>query len=686
MILVLEGGLYYYVMNPSDVKTKNEVTQYSFYSTVNSNKEFFTNQEIKQADKARDAMRSIACPGINSYKSYVANNLLKNPSFTVDDINQAETIYGPAIPLLQSKMTRPTPPVPQLHKRVPLPLLVSKHHSAVDLAIDFFWVHGLIFLHTKSRKLNFCMASLVSSRSFAQIMQNLKLVFNVYKIRGFKIRSVTGDDEFDIQELHPAVAEAGTAEAPAVLNIVGAGAHVGFIEEDIRVIKERARCITCALPFTFYPKIMIRFLIKWILRNLNAFPSKNSVSDSMGPSMIVCGTPHIDLSVPLLPFGTFVMAFLKSDNTNEEHSTPAIALCPSNEHGGHHFMNIATGAKIHAFYWKELPISDEMVEAVNKIGRDQGIPSFNDKILRFSWKPNHPIIDADLNNDDELIEANNEDNNNDDDDQNDVVLPINDELQMHHGEPVLFDDQYNININDPEAFLYENQDDEENEETHNNGVNETPINDEDDDSSYHTVASSLDDNLSDYIDKSSTSSEEASVNENDTSFSDGSDKDKDISFSDVSEAFPSDDSRANMDNDENSTTAQQNPPRRTARPGAGSGVSRIVMTQKGKSHQEEKKSQYMQFQNPEHDKSYVKEKCKINKMDTIAEDIYGPTIQMDVPRPQSHFEVIERQFYQCVQEANEENQVLDASNLLRIAHEIMFVHLSCFKQISQNRL
>lgn len=206
---------------------------------------------------------------------------------------------------------------------------------------------------------------------------------------------MTGDDEFDIAELHDKVATGGTPNAPTVLNIVGEGAHVGFIEEDIRVIKERARCTNCALPFTCYPKIMICFLIKWVLRNLNAFPSKNSISDTMGPSMLVCGTPHIDLSVPLLAFGTFVMAFTKSDNSNKEQSTPAIALCPSNEHGGNHFMNIATGAKIHAFHWKELPISDEMVAAVNKLGQDQGIPTFADCILRFEWQPNHPIIDID---------------------------------------------------------------------------------------------------------------------------------------------------------------------------------------------------------------------------------------------------------------------------------------------------
>ena len=99
------GGLYYYIMNPTEDnnmedKTKHDVTQYSLYSTVNSAKEYFTDAEIKLADKARDTMHSIAWPGIGAYKSYLPNNLICNPPFTVDDINRAEKIYGPAVNLL----------------------------------------------------------------------------------------------------------------------------------------------------------------------------------------------------------------------------------------------------------------------------------------------------------------------------------------------------------------------------------------------------------------------------------------------------------------------------------------------------------------------------------------------------------------------------------------------------------
>lgn len=278
---------------------------------MNSNKEFFTHEEMPLADKDRSIQRAIGWPGDPSYKHYITGNLVRNSPITGDDAKRAEVIYGPQLPILQGKMIRPTPPIPQLHPRVALPAPIKLNHKWIDMAIDFFLINGVTFLHTKSRKLNFRTASVVSSWSCAQILQNLKLIFQMYQVRGFKIQSIDGDDEFDIEELHnffPRV----------TFNIVAANAHIGFIEESICVIKEQVRCTTYSLPFTCYPKIMIRYIVKWILRNLNAFPSKNGISETMSPAMLVHGQPQLDLSVPMLAYGTFIMTFTQSDNTQME--------------------------------------------------------------------------------------------------------------------------------------------------------------------------------------------------------------------------------------------------------------------------------------------------------------------------------------------------------------------------------
>ena len=136
---------------------------------------------------------------------------------------------------------------------------------------------------------------------------------------------------------------------------------------------------------------MTRHLLRNVIRTLNAFPSTNSVSDHYGPSTIVRGTPPIDLSVKSITFGSYAMVFYGSDNTLRQRSVPGIALSPSNERGGHYFMNLLTGWRLHAFIWKELPITTDVIAAVEKLGADQNQPVMNDRVPLFEWAPGHPI-------------------------------------------------------------------------------------------------------------------------------------------------------------------------------------------------------------------------------------------------------------------------------------------------------
>ena len=68
------------------------------------------------------------------------------------------------------------------------------------------------------------------------IMKAVKL----YKIRDLLVNNIHADNEFECcrDEL-----------SPIVLDIAGAGMHVGEVERSIRTVKERVRCTTHNLPF-----------------------------------------------------------------------------------------------------------------------------------------------------------------------------------------------------------------------------------------------------------------------------------------------------------------------------------------------------------------------------------------------------------------------------------------------------
>jgi hypothetical protein len=161
-------------------------------------------------------------PSTSDFKSYVSNNCIRNSPVTLDDINRADIIYGPAKPLLAGKMVRTQPKGHQI-ERVPLPLVISTHHKELQLYFDFFYVNGYLFLATKTSKVNFITATPMKSRSTNAIIEALSNIINMYKSRGFTITIIHGDNEFNIRDLM-------TSLQPALVTIYGRNEHVGVIE------------------------------------------------------------------------------------------------------------------------------------------------------------------------------------------------------------------------------------------------------------------------------------------------------------------------------------------------------------------------------------------------------------------------------------------------------------------------
>ena len=68
-------------------KLVETVTPYSFLSTVESNKQYYTRQEIKGAELARNTQQAIEWPGTGKYRNIIKKNLIQYSGITIDDIN-----------------------------------------------------------------------------------------------------------------------------------------------------------------------------------------------------------------------------------------------------------------------------------------------------------------------------------------------------------------------------------------------------------------------------------------------------------------------------------------------------------------------------------------------------------------------------------------------------------------------
>ena len=394
-----KNGLYYFDTNDkikSIGKNKDSVINYSFLNTVQDNKEYFTNSEIKSADASRKYQEYLFFPSTKTLSKYVEKNMITNCGINVDDVNRGELIYGPPVPYVQGHMVRSKPQIHEKVEKIPLPLMIEQHHSRVSIAIDFFFVNGNIFFHTKSYKINFTTAQYCTSRSLKTIMTALDKVKNKYESRNFQITDCHADNEFDKSAMRDFL-------EPALLHIYARNEHVGIIERPTRTIKERTRSVCHNIPYRRITILMVRSLIEGIVDVMNAFPSEDGVSKTMSPSTIVEGKPKLDFGKGIISFGSYALVYTSTSNDMKSRAVPAIALKRSNNAGGHYFMSLYSGKRIHGYKWKELPVDDYVIARVEELAEGEKQPLIRNGMPIFEWGPGEPVEDVTHDEEEEVL-------------------------------------------------------------------------------------------------------------------------------------------------------------------------------------------------------------------------------------------------------------------------------------------
>ena len=313
-------------------------------------------------------------------------NLIINCEITADDVNRGELIYGPLEPYIQGHMVRHKPPVHHKVEKIPLPPMISQHHSNIALCMDFFFVNGNIFFHTKTDTINFLTAQYCTSRSLRTIITALETVINKYSCRSLNICDYHGDNEFDRSALKDFL-------QPAAVHIYGKGEHCGPIERSVRTVKDRFRSTCSNVPYRRFTILMVRSLVEAIIEVLNAFPSKNAVSNTISPATIVEGKPKMDFKRQMIAFGAYALVYTGTSNDNNPRAVPAIALKMSNSAGGHYFMSLHSGRRIHGFKWDELPIDKHVIQRVEALAEEEKQPLMHRRNPCFEWAPGVEIED-----------------------------------------------------------------------------------------------------------------------------------------------------------------------------------------------------------------------------------------------------------------------------------------------------
>ena len=377
------SGLYYYdtSTNGKSNISKDKVVQYSLLSTVRDNKRQFSAEEMRAADKARRLQHVLDWPISADMKMYMNNRWITNCPLTSLDYSRADSVYGKAVPIIKSREVRGKPARHLVPARIPLPADLAAHHRTTAVHLDFIYVNGLPFFHTKSKPHDFLTIKRLPSRALTGVRAALTTVHQMYTSRGFIVSGFHGDNEFRPLEPH---------FAPVPFHITAANEHDGVIERSARTLKERARACTHSTPYRRVPNIMIQHLMERVIHFLIAFPTSTGISQERSPANLILGRPNLDYNNLTLAYGAYCQVYIGTTNTQRQRTVGAIALRPSNERGGHYFMSLMSGEVVHGYQWTELPIDDVVLARVDELAAADNAPYMNDGPI-FEWRPGIPL-------------------------------------------------------------------------------------------------------------------------------------------------------------------------------------------------------------------------------------------------------------------------------------------------------
>jgi hypothetical protein len=160
----------------------------------------------------------------------------------------------------------------EINHPTPIPIKIMNKYHLITLAIDIMFLNNIPFLTSISQHIGFGTAERLIHRQATSIVKAIKGLCHVYSLRGFKISTILGDNEFEplrgeLSELH------------IQLNVVAVDKHVPEIERYNCTIKEHCCSIYNTLPFTKIPQIMVAHMVYFSVFWLNSFPRKDGIEE-----------------------------------------------------------------------------------------------------------------------------------------------------------------------------------------------------------------------------------------------------------------------------------------------------------------------------------------------------------------------------------------------------------------------
>jgi hypothetical protein len=327
---------------------------------------------------------------------------------------------------LRGKSTRrKSTPVREDSIEIPEELILQ--NCEIDLCIDIMYVNECGFMTTIDQTIRFRSALPIENRTHEEYYRVLDMVLPLYNSAGFHIKTIHCDGEFC------AMMDKVKDDLGVRMNFTNALDHVPEAKRNNRTIKERVRAAYHQLPYKALPRQLIWYLVQTQASQLNLFPAKGRISPCYSPRTIL-GLPTLDyVKHCTVPIGAYVQANHETNQTNSNASQTidAIYLRPVNSmQGGHELYDLNSGRVITRARVTQIPVTDVVFKAIERIAEDQGFKSLKFKNRKGAIFHNADWI-AGMDYDENIQQEDDYDEDYDENDNNDPDEDIDDDQYDH---------------------------------------------------------------------------------------------------------------------------------------------------------------------------------------------------------------------------------------------------------------
>ena len=148
-------------------------------STVEENKEGFTNREVDDAKQMRQTLGLIGYQSGQDYKDMVRSSMIMNCPTTTRDIENDNTIFGRNVHTLKGITVRKQPGS-VISDYMEIPEEIKQMNQDIELLADIMFLNGLPFLVTISRIIMFTTVEYLDNQSKGSRVKSIKKALKLY--------------------------------------------------------------------------------------------------------------------------------------------------------------------------------------------------------------------------------------------------------------------------------------------------------------------------------------------------------------------------------------------------------------------------------------------------------------------------------------------------------------------------